>query len=1052
MNVVLRLLPSSLVGRVFALYCASLLIFFGAGLGLFYKYQFSQNIQDEQLAAELMINVAAQSVTDSAVIGDYDTIAKTLERAIARSHFSRAQFIDAKGGVITANNDVKVSLVPPQWLRSLVKDRLFELNHNVAVGGKDYGVIRLIFAIDAVAGELWLLAVYAFALALGALVGGLILIWFPLKRWLGNFDRVRAREAEILSGAVNVSELLDSDAPEEIRHTFDILSRAANRLRAQQEEAAVTLNAIADGVITVGSNGRVIYSNPAAQHMLGRSVEEIVGRDVRDVLPNAFGGKKSPLGDMNRRIEMVGAGGKNVMLDTTLSVIQTGADAAGHVLALRDVTQQYEMDRLLRGELEMRQRALESLRHVLDRFQMPGSSGPATIAADDLDALTGRVVALMNERELSRRALDNQKFALDQHAIVSITNLDGNIIYANGRFCEISGYSQAELLGSNHRILLSGIHPAEFFTDMWHTISQGKVWHGEICNRNKRGTNYWVDSTIVPLMGGDGLPFQYIAIRTDISARKAIEAQIEEQLRFVEVLLESTPTAIYLKDKQGRYLRFNKAFEQLFGIERDQWIGKTVFDLVPGDAAAVMHAKDVELYESNSVQTYEASFTNRKTGVVREGLYWKAPLTDRDGRVTALVGTILDITERNVFEQELRKARHSAEAANKSKSDFLANMSHEIRTPMNGVIGMTDLALDTPLNEEQREYLTIVKNSAQALMVILNDILDFSKIEAGKLNIETVEFSLPETISQTLKTIVARAEKKGLTLACQFEPGLPDHVCGDPGRIRQILTNLCDNAIKFTAQGGVTVDVDSKPLEDGGSEIHLSVRDTGIGIAADKQQGVFEAFSQADSSTTRQYGGTGLGLTICARLVELMEGRIWVESEPGKGSTFHFTVRVQAPLASQAQSTIESEQSAIGQATQVAQRCLRILLVEDNPVNQLLATVLLKRWGHIVVLAENGQEAVDLFPTEAWDLVLMDMQMPVMGGLDATRLIRAAEPVDQHTPIIAMTANAMESDRQACLEAGMDDHLAKPFNAASLRAVLARLVLTNTGARSSAYE
>lgn len=352
---------------------------------------------------------------------------------------------------------------------------------------------------------------------------------------------------------------------------------------------------------------------------------------------------------------------------------------------------------------------------------------------------------------------------------------------------------------------------------------------------------------------------------------------------------------------------------------------------------------------------------------------------------------------------------------------------------MNGVIGMTDLALGTSLNAIQREYLSIVKSSAQSLMVILNDILDFSKIEAGKLNIEAVEFPLDEWIAETLKTLVARADKKGLVLHRHLAPDLPGRVLGDPVRIRQVLTNLCDNAIKFTAQGGVYVDVRCTAGDGGYSELQFSVRDTGIGIPTDKQQGIFEAFTQADASTTRQFGGTGLGLTICARLVELMDGRIWVESVPGHGSTFHFTVGVQS-VSAPAPDVV----ATAAEPTGAQGPSLQVLLVEDHPINQMLATTLLKKWGHAVVLAKNGQEGVNLFPGQAWDLVLMDMQMPVMGGLEATRLIRASERPGQRTPIVAMTANAMESDRQACLEAGMDDHLAKPFNARDLLAVMAR--------------
>jgi PAS domain S-box-containing protein len=1031
-----RLLPQSLVGRVFSLYVATLLLFVGTGLALFYRYQFTQQIDAELLAGEMMVNVAAQTVGDSAVIGDYDTISKTLERAIAQSNFARAQFIDTNGGVITASNTPKYSLSPPAWLQALVEAHLFDINQNIRVGGKDYGVLRLSFAAEKIASELWHMAVYAMLLALGALCAGVLLIRRPLRHWLGNFDRVRLRESEILAGSIDIKALLDADAPVEIRHTFDIISRAAGRLSAQREEAEVTLNAITDGVLRTDADYRLVYCNPAAEQLLGTSAQALLGQDAHALLPSVFTDDMQALDWKVRRLEVAGPAGHRVILDTTLSTIYSSSNATtGHVLTFRDVSRQHVLDLQLRAELKARQRALESLRHVLSTLELAPATGSAPLDVDDLDALINRVVTLMHEREGGRRALNNQKFALDQHAIVSMTDLQGNITYANGKFTEISGYSQGELLGQNHRIVHSGQHAPAFFAELWRTISEGRVWHGEICNRSKSGSLYWVDATIAPLMGSDGLPEQYIAIRTDITVRKTMEATLAEQLRFVEVLLEATPTAIYLKDRQGRYLRFNKAFEKLFGIVRADWIGKNVFDLVPGEAAT-MAAKDQELFAGTDIQTYEAVFSNRMTGEVREGLYWKAPLTDAQGEVTGLVGTILDITEKNRIEQELRDAKRNAEAASQAKSDFLANMSHEIRTPMNGVIGMTDLALDLEQNPTQREYLRIVKSSAQSLMVILNDVLDFSKIEAGKLNIESVRFPLLETIEESLKTLRSRAQKKGLLLQSRLQPDLPPEVLGDPVRLRQVLTNLCDNAIKFTGQGGIYISV-SGAAADSGYALHCEVRDTGIGIAPDKQQGVFEAFSQADTSTTRRFGGTGLGLTICARLVELMGGRIWVDSVEGQGSTFHFTLLVQQALP------VPRAAPAGASAAPRQARALQVLLVEDHPINQMLATTLLKKWGHTVVLANNGQEAVDLFGSQAWDIVLMDMQMPVMGGLEATRWIRAAESAGQHTPIVAMTANAMEADRQACLEAGMDDHLAKPFNAIALQEMLVRFTTSS---------
>ena len=1036
-----HLTPQSLVGRIFALYAATLLVFTVSGLGIFYHYQFTQHVEEEIVAGEMMMNVAAPSVADSAVIGDYDTIAKTLERAIENSPFAMSQFIDTAGGIIKAEHRSGVKWPAPAWFKIRVADRLFDINQNIRIGGKDYGVMRLSFDVDAVASELWELFILVSGMALAATVSGIVLMRIPLKRWLGNFDRVRAREEEVLAGTVDVDDLLDADAPMEIRHTFGILSHAATRLLDQREEAAVTLNAVADGVLRVDAHQTIVNCNPAAEAMLCASAAQVLGRSVLEVLPGVLLPQDASMCWKLQRMERTDAKARRTVLDVTISAMQSGEGVlSGYVLALRDVTQQHAADQQLRVELQTRKRALESLQRIVVALDTQATGGTDKAAvADNLDALAERVATLMRERETGRRALDNQKFALDQHAIVSITDLQGTITYANDRFCDISGYAREELLGVNHRIVRSGEHDATVYRDLWATITDGRVWHGEVCNRAKDGHLYWVSATIVPLVGADGLPEQYIAIRTDISARKAAETQLAEQLRFVEVLLDATPTAIYLKDLQGRYLRFNKAFEALFGIERNAWIGKNVFDLVPGEAATLMHNKDLELFAQRKVQSYEAQFTNRRTGDVRDGLYWKAPVTNIHGEVTGLVGTILDVTERNRLAAQLRESTLRAEAASQAKSDFLANMSHEIRTPMNGVIGMTDLALDTELTPTQREYLHTVKNSAHSLMVILNDILDFSKIEAGKLNIETVEFVPRELVRDCLRSQQVRAEGKGLTLEYSLTGDIPAQLLGDPVRIGQVLTNLCDNAVKFTATGSVAVAVRTAPAPDEGFVmLHFSVRDSGIGIPSEKQQSIFEAFSQADTSTTRQFGGTGLGLTICARLVSLMGGRIWVESQPGLGSTFFFTVRAGRVVTKAVPPAAQSVPAPV-EGTPATR--LRILLVEDHPVNQKLASTILGKWGHTVIIANNGQEAVDQYQQGTWDLVFMDMQMPIMGGLDATRAIRQLESLSgQRVPIIAMTANAMESDQQACIDAGMDDFVAKPFNMATVRAAMMRVL------------
>jgi len=642
-----------------------------------------------------------------------------------------------------------------------------------------------------------------------------------------------------------------------------------------------------------------------------------------------------------------------------------------------------------------------------------------------------RMARARDEINNSLTELEFQKFALDQHSIVSIADCIGRITYVNSKFIEISKYSSAELMGQDHRMLNSGFHPPEFFKGMWSTIGHGQVWHGEVRNRKKDGSFYWVDSTIVPLLDEHNKPQRYVSIRTDITEQKSLGAVMQSQRDFYERISETLGEGLYVQDANGICTYMNSEAERLLGWPRTEFIGRPVHNTIHTRTAAGEPLAVEDCPISQMTLTGERVRSEDQVFVRRDGSDFPVAVVSqgffKDDIYQGAVVAFQNITVRKEVEAALRKAKESAEEVSRLKSDFLSNMSHEIRTPMNGIIGMTDLALDTPLNSEQREYLGLVKSSSNALLGIINDILDFSKIEAGRMDIEVIEFSLEQMLRETMKTLAFRAHQKNLELMLHIAQDVPERLQGDPGRIRQVLVNLVGNAIKFTDKGEIEVSVITLAADMAGiAELQFSVRDTGIGIPREKFKVIFESFSQADTSTTRKYGGTGLGLTISAQLIELMGGRIWPESRQGEGSTFFFTLSLPAisgsPLATY-QST--------GQITGMP-----VLVVDDNATNRFLLTEMMHNWKMEPVAVASAALALDEMARavkagKPYPLALFDVRMPGMDGFELVESIRKNTNYATAT-IMMLTSDGQRGDATRCRALGIESYLMKPISQSEL--------------------
>jgi two-component system, sensor histidine kinase and response regulator len=946
------------------------------------------------------------------------------------------------------------------------------------------------------------------------------------------------------SGAVLVVLLLGEQASRRlIRARDDLEAKVEERtaelekkqaqLKVEEERSRLLLESVGEGIFGVDTEGTVSFVNPATEKLLGYSRDELIGSKIHSLVHHSHAdGSPYPVEECPMRAAY-NDGKAHIVTD--------------EVLWRKDGTY----------------------------FYVNYTSTPIRKE----DRLVGSVVTFMDvtENKKAEKEIKKLSAAVEQSPIsIVITDPEGRIEYVNQHFENATGYSVEEAIGKNPRILNSGLLPKEFFTELWETISSGQDWHGEFANVRKDGRLFWESASISSIKDENGIVTQYVALKEDITERKKVEEDLEENRQLLSSVIENSTSLIFMKDLEGKYILVNKSFEKVLKFKKETILGKTDYEIYPKEVAEELRHNDRLVVESRQPISEEEV-------VPIEGqdlplLSIKFPILDAKGNAVAVCGMSTDISQLKKTEEDLREARDEAEAATKAKGDFLANMSHEIRTPMNAIIGLDSLLTKTDLNPKQLDYVEKIGLSARNLLGIINDILDFSKIEAGKLDIENTNFNLNEVLGNLSSMIGNKAREKGLELIFNQDTDIPPSLVGDPLRLGQILLNLTNNSIKFTENGEIEV---SAKIESGTQNeilMRFEIRDTGIGLTPEQSGKLFQSFSQADSSTTRKYGGTGLGLTISKRLSELMGGEIGVESEYGKGSTFFFTARFgigkgkkkrAAPddlkglkvlvvddnetardvLSSYLEDflfevkTVSSGELAIREIIQSKAardkdydlvlmdyqmpglngietsrrireelenievprivmvtgfgreeimkqaekiglqgflikpvspsmlydmimevfgkstgfehretgrdekkpegfdrvRGAHILLVEDNEINQQVASETLEQEGFFIDVAENGLVAVEKLGQKEYELVLMDLQMPVMDGYEATKVIRSDDRFSE-LPIVAMTADAMTGVRGQVEKVGMNDYVTKPINPKQLWEALVKWI------------
>ena len=979
-----------------------------------------------------------------------------------------------------------------------------------------------------------------------AMLGLLGLCWVVASRAMNRRSASLAQDRERL--------LRLSAELEELNATLDLkVAQRTRQLAESEEKFRGIVESTTDWIWAVDGEGRFTYSNPALSGILGYSPDELLGRTSLDLLhpedrPRVESGRRHSLAarrgwSHHLRRWRHRDGSYRFLEGNAVPVFDEQGQVAGWRGIDRDVTES---------------------RRLQEKMQIAKDAAEAASRAKSEEIERRRRV----EADLELQATVVQKM---REGLCLVRMDDGSIAYANPKFEEMLGYGPGELSGLPGAVLVydDGTGFAERRSrEILVELNRSGAADFEIESVRRDGRRFW-SHVRTSVMTHAAYGRVGVTIQDDISERKASAEALRQSERRFELLADAMPQMVWTARPDGRTEYFNQRWFDYTGLTFEQSEGSGWAAAIhPADAPTAVDTwtRCIRTGEAGGV---ECRIKRASDGAYRWHLIRSVPILGPDGEIQRWYGTNTDIEDQRI-------AKDAAEAASLAKSEFLANMSHEIRTPMNGIIGMTELLLGTPVTREQREYLKMVRDSADGLLQVINDILDFSKIEAGRMELDARPFSARDTVARTARGLGGAAEAKGLELSFRVAPDVPDRLVGDEGRLRQVVVNLVGNAIKFTERGEVVVEVEKEWQRDGQVAVHVVVRDTGVGIAPERREAIFSPFTQADGSTTRRYGGTGLGLSISSQLVHLMGGRMWVESEVGRGSAFHFTVPLglsegegpapsvpglaslqdlpvlvvddqatnrrileemlrawgfaptsvtggEAALSALRDAREEGRSfglvildahmpvmdgfavaerirqepalaattvmmlSSSGQASE-ATRCRelgsipyvvkpvdpshllntilatlapsaagqslspetasiaprgrprRVLLAEDNKINQRLVVAILEKHGHTVVLAVNGREAVAYAHRRGFDIALLDVQMPEMDGFQATAAIRAAEKgTGRHLPIVALTARALKGDREACLAAGMDDYLSKPIRTEELLSILERL-------------